>query len=498
MLSRRQRGRTARGARSFGRTAIDVLTLLPGLVLAATFALLMSGRVRRDRGWSATVTPLASIIGSGFLVSVPLLAGSVGIWAVPAIAGLCALAYLVGGALRYNIRFAEPVLAGAHPGHPVQSLEVLSHIVLIGAYFISVAYYLVLLSAFGLKLVGLSDPLLGRAIATTIVAGICALGATRGLDGIERAEKITVGVNLASIAALLTALALFGANLPEGYGWTVAAGEPHVVDWETARFLMGLLIVVQGFETSRFMGEMYDAETRIAAMRRAQIVSSAVYVTFFLLMVPLYPFFASTADVAGFVGVIGRVAPWLPWVVAGGAIASQFSAAVADSIGASGLVSDTTHRRVTPRHSYLLIGAVSVVVIWATDVISIVALASRAFALFYALQCLVAVMIAGRRGEGRVVRRARGDDVGFRGLRDPRGRVGARGLRPHPERIVLTPGPAPMRDRRTAGATPPPRPASPRSRPRSARPAPPPASRPDRRHSPCPSTRRDGGRRRPR
>jgi len=379
------------------RSDIAVLTAIPVLSLIAAFAILVSGRVRRNRGWSATITPLASIIGSGFLVSVPLLASTVGIWAVAAITGLTALAFLVGGAIRYNIHYAEPVLDSAGAGHPIKSFEVLSHIVLIGAYFISVAYYLVLLSAFGLKLLGLANPLLGKAIATTIVASICAVGAMRGLQGIERAEKITVSANLASIAALLTALVIFGVNLPAGYSWKAAVGQPHVLNWDTVRLLMGLLIVVQGFETSRFMGEMYDAETRISAMRRAQIVSSTVYVTFFVLMVPLFPYFTSAADVAGFIDVIGRVAPWLTWVVAGGAIASQFSASVADSIGASGLIADTTHRRVTTQHAYLLIGAVSIVVIWATDVVSIVTLASRAFALFYALQCIVAVLIARRR-----------------------------------------------------------------------------------------------------
>ena len=378
---------------------MTALTAIPAAVLVAAFAILVSGRVRRNTVWSATITPLASIIGSGFLVSVPLLASRVGIWAVAAITGLTALAFFVGGAIRYNIRYAEPVIEGAHPGHSIQSIEVLSHIVLIGAYFISVAYYLVLLATFGLKLLGLADPLLGKAIATTIVAGICAVGATRGLQGVERAEKVTVSVNLASIAALLTALVIFGVNMPAGYEWNAAGGPIHSFDWNTARFLMGLLIVVQGFETSRFMGEMYDADMRIAAMRRAQIVSSAVYVTFFVLMLPLFPYFTSSADVAGFIDVIGRVAPWLPWVVAGGAIASQFSASVADSIGASGLIAGKTQRHVTTRHAYLLIGAVSIMVIWATDVVSIVALASRAFALFYALQCMVAVLMARRKDD---------------------------------------------------------------------------------------------------
>jgi hypothetical protein len=398
-------GPLLQNARAPTRTHIAaLLTIVPVVALAAAFAVLVSGGVRRNTGWSATITPLASIIGSGFLVSVPLLASTLGIWAIAAIAGLCMLAFLVGGALRYNIRYAEPVVNGAHsgfPGHPIRSFEVLSHIVLIGAYFISVAYYLVLLATFGLKLLNHPDPLLGKAIASMIVAAICAVGAIRGLRGIERAEKVTVSANLASVAALLTALVLFGINLPTGYSWMAAVAQPHAFNWDTIRFLMGLLIVVQGFETSRFMGEMYEAETRISAMRRAQIVSSTIYITFFVLMVPLFPYFKSATDVAGFIDVIGRVAPWLPWVVAGGAIASQFSASVADSIGASGLIADTTQRQVTTRHAYLLIGAVSIIVIWATDVVSIVTLASRAFALFYALQCIVAVLTARQRGDER-------------------------------------------------------------------------------------------------
>ena len=104
----------------------------------------------------------------------------------------------------------------------------------------------------------------------------------------------------------------------------------------------------------------------------------------------------------GLIDVIGRVTPWLPFVVVAGAIASQFSAAVADSIGASGLVSDATHQFVDARQAYLIIGAVSAFVIWETNVVSLVAMASRAFALFYALQCLVAVLIACGNGRNAI------------------------------------------------------------------------------------------------
>ncbi len=379
-------------------TSMDIVLIA---VLVIAFGILVSGPVRNNKGWSATVTPLASIIGSGFLVSVPLLASAIGIWAVAAVVGLTFLAFLIGGAIRYNIKHGEPIFDTAEVGHPIKSIETLSHLVLIGAYFISVAYYLVLLSAFGLKLVGWNDPFLGKAVATAMISAICVVGATKGLEGVERAEKFTVSANLAAIAALLVTLIIFGFTMSEPYSWTAAAQEKHSFDWDTLRFLMGLLIIVQGFETTRFMGQMYSGKVRISAMKRAQIVSSVVYVVFFILMIPLFPYFTSTADVAGFIDVIGRVTPWLPYVVTAGAIASQFSASVADSIGASGLVSTTTRGHISPKHAYLVIGAVAVCVIWATDVVSIVTLASRAFALFYALQCVVAVLVARHTGDHR-------------------------------------------------------------------------------------------------
>ena len=66
-----------------------------------------------------------------------------------------------------------------------------------------------------------------------------------------------------------------------------------------------VLIIFQGFETTRIMRQMYSGTVRISAMNRAQIVSSLVYVGFFILMIPLFPYFTSTADVAGFIDVIG-------------------------------------------------------------------------------------------------------------------------------------------------------------------------------------------------
>ena len=57
-------------------------------------------KIRKSELWVATMTPLASIIGSGFLVVVPLLAFTVGRWAAPAMLALVLIAYGAGSAMR--------------------------------------------------------------------------------------------------------------------------------------------------------------------------------------------------------------------------------------------------------------------------------------------------------------------------------------------------------------------------------------------------------------
>jgi hypothetical protein len=79
------------------------------VTLAATAAL-FAPRLTASPVWRATVTPLASIVGSGFLVSFPLLTHDLGFYALIAMAGLAVFAYPFGGAIRFNILHGEPLL----------------------------------------------------------------------------------------------------------------------------------------------------------------------------------------------------------------------------------------------------------------------------------------------------------------------------------------------------------------------------------------------------
>ena len=81
---------------------LNLIIIVVALALGGYLA--FSRRLAASSNWKATVTPLASIMGSGFLVSAPLLAGIVGNLAVVCMALLLVLAYMVGGAIRFNIR----------------------------------------------------------------------------------------------------------------------------------------------------------------------------------------------------------------------------------------------------------------------------------------------------------------------------------------------------------------------------------------------------------
>lgn len=367
---------------------LNLIIIVVALSLGGYLA--FSRKLQVSKSWKATVTPLASIMGSGFLVSAPLLAGIVGNLAVVCMAMLLALAYMVGGAIRFNIRHFEPIEDKRHG--PSQDLAFLSRIVLVGAYFISVTYYLELLAAFLLKAVGGQSQVAADVITTVLLLTIGGIGIWRGLDELEAVEKYAVAFNLGMIGALLVTLAAYNARLLLGGQWMLPAIS-SVIDLHDLRVLLGLLIVVQGFETSRYLGVEHPPEQRIATMRVAQLVSTAIYLLFIGLATVLFHG-GLGSDVTAIISMTRPLAVVLPILLAVAAIGSQFSAAVADNAGAGGLIEDITHGRAPIRYAYVLILLVTVTLTWSTNVNEIIAYASRAFALYYTLQCAVAWVVA--------------------------------------------------------------------------------------------------------
>lgn len=366
---------------------INVIIVVTAILLGVFLAL--SKRLSTSSNWQATVTPLASIMGSGFLVSAPLLAGVVGNLAVICMSVLLVLAYAIGGALRFNIKYFEPI---ADQHGPAQSTAFLSRIVLAAAYFISVTYYLQLLAAFVLNAFGVESQLIAHCITTALLVAITGIGMWKGLAMLEGLEKYAVAMNLGMIGALLLGLVIYNAQLLTQGQWQLP-DISSVIDFQDARVLLGLLIVVQGFETSRYMGNEHPAEQRIATMRTAQLISAAIYIAFIGMTTVLFHD-GLGSDVTAIISMTAPVATILPILLSVAAIGSQFSASVADTEGCGGLVGVITHNKLPVRYSYLLILLITVFITWETNVNEIIAYASRAFALYYMLQCMVAWIVA--------------------------------------------------------------------------------------------------------
>jgi len=359
------------------------------VVAIAVFSLLsFTPVIRQSSTWKATATPLASIMGSGFLVCAPLLANTVGNLAVFCMAGLLLLAFLVGSTMRFNIRYFEPI---EHDTGVTRHLSLLSEATLVGAYFISVSYYLQLFSVFLLNSVDIQNGLYARLITTIVLSMIAFIAIFRGLSMLENVEKYTVNFNLGMISALILALILYNIELFTHGQWQLASLSSEI-DFYDVRVLLGLLIVVQGFETSRFLGAEHSPEERIRTMRFAQLISSVIYLLFLSFMTPLFHD-GYGADVTAITQMVAPVATILPILIACAALASQFSAAVADNEGGAGLLVEASNRKISMRVAYVGLWGVSVLLTWITDVNQIIAFASRAFALFYALQCLLAYMV---------------------------------------------------------------------------------------------------------
>jgi len=386
---------------------LNVLIVVAAVLLAGYLA--FSKRLASSSNWRATVTPLASIMGSGFLVCAPLLGGLVGNLALVCMAVLLALAYAVGSAIRFNIRHFEPVERDGHG--PAQTISFLSRTVLAGAYFISVTYYLQLLAAFVLQAAGYQSLLAARVITSSLLLGISGIGMWRGLGMLERLEKYAVALNLGVIGGLLLALLVYNGQRLFAGSWQLP-DVPTGIDGHAMRVLLGMLIVVQGFETSRYLGDEHPAEQRIQTMRMAQWISTAVYLVFLGLVTILFHN-GLGADVTAIVSLTAPIAWILPALLSVAAIGSQFTAAVADCEGAGGLVEDLSQRRLPVRSAYLLILSATVLLTWVTDVNGIIAYASRAFALYYSLQCMVAFWMA-RHGQATAGRSL--CSAGFAGL----------------------------------------------------------------------------------
>jgi hypothetical protein len=305
-----------------------------------------------------------------------------------------------GDVIRYNIVHVEPLLADK-PAESTLSFERASDLALVLAYVISVCLYLHILSSFVLSGFDADTELNENILTTAIIVLIVAVGIIKGRAMLESLEQWALCITL-----LIILLLLLGFGHYDWVAWQSPAGItlPKMLDhtsWQMLTIVAGTLIVVQGFETPRYLGKIYDAKVRVSASRWSQLISTVVYVVFVALALPLLHRLNGQYDDNSLIKLTGLASALLvvPLIIA--AAMSQFSAAVADTLTATGNMEELTHGHLKAKWAYLIIGGGAISLAWSASTLEIVALASRAFAFYYMLQCFVAMSATksnGRRG----------------------------------------------------------------------------------------------------
>lgn len=95
------------------------------------------------------------------------------------------------------------------------------------------------------------------------------------------------------------------------------------------------------------------------------------------------------------IDIMGIVAPILPLLLVAATLATQFSAAIADTSGCGEL----SRNRISARISYGLLTGVVLALTWSINIFEIINYASRAFAAYYFLQALIVTLNAWRAGD---------------------------------------------------------------------------------------------------
>ncbi|MDQ2781463.1 MAG: hypothetical protein M3Y26_02840, partial [Actinomycetota bacterium] len=241
----------------------------------------LSGVVR------ASVTPLASILGSGLLIIVPVLERTLGSLSVFGAALVCGVAWVVGTSVRHCVRVVEPAQASGSLDRVNARLDQAGDAVIVVAYVISVALYLRIMAQY---VVDYSDPggsaLWERVVACAAVALIVVVGITRGFAGLNLLDRFSLGVVLVLTTVLGGTLLLHDVHGQFGAG-LVLPPVPDIGIGEILLVLGGIVITVQGFETVQYLGDHYDAETRVWASRFAQLVAASIYLGFVAVATPV-------------------------------------------------------------------------------------------------------------------------------------------------------------------------------------------------------------------
>ena len=369
---------------------VNTVVIVVSTVLIAIA--LYDKRLLGSETYKAFSVPFASIMDIGFLAVIPLIVMVMGIDAAFFVLGVVIVAYLMGAVIRYNIAHIDHVEQG-RDGHPVDRLIPISSYVLAGAYAINIAYYLQLLGVLAVALFDSESQFAINLLATVILMTIGVVGFIAGLAKLNALGERILPINLAVIGGFLFGLLAFniGEALSGDWGLPDLSGSTDVT---SIRKVLGTLVIVQGFEVSLYLGARFPQRLRSRTMRYAQIISGAIFVLTFALLTVLFDTPTDVSGVGAVIDISGAVSDLLPFLLVFGAIGSQLTASVSNVAGGGSLLVETIGKRLKGRVSYQFIVVPAIALTWLTNINQVIALASRAFAVYYAIECVIAIRIS--------------------------------------------------------------------------------------------------------
>lgn len=354
--------------------------------------------VQDSERYQATVVPLANIMDIGFVVMTPIIVSIAGIDAPLTMLGLYLVGYAMGWVMRYNIRRFEPVSGERGLLH---GMSIAGRWALVVASLVNVAYYMQVMGAAILFPFDLSNTATVEtiiAVGTLVILGL--VGYFFGLKKLNDIGGRTTAFNLAAVSAVVVGFLTYNIVVAVQGDWSLPDYNPP----ETAqglRQILGFFALAQGFEASRYLTAQYGAELRISTMRTAQIIATMAAVLFPASALLLFAEVTPKADPAAIAQIAVVASPVLLWLVVLLAIGSEASATINALASRSDVLVQVSNRRIARQYTFPLLAAGSILIVLVTDVLSAVAAASRVFAVYYVLQCVIAIVLARRHEQWR-------------------------------------------------------------------------------------------------
>lgn len=236
------------------------------------------------------------------------------------------------------------------------------------------------------------------AVGTLVILGL--VGFMFGLDKLNAAGGRTTAFNLAAVTAVVVGFIVYNVVVAVQGNWSIPDYNPPMTT-DGFRQILGFFALAQGFEASRYLTAEYGAELRIKTMRTAQIIATVAAVLFPASALLLFAQVRPQPDAAAVAQIAQAASPVLLWLVVLLAIGSEASATINALASRSDVLVLVSKQRIARRYTFPLLAAGSILIVLVTDVLSAVAAASRVFATFYVVQCLIALVLARRNKQWR-------------------------------------------------------------------------------------------------